>query len=101
MHDNQAPLEDIYSLRVSPDLMSRVTDTVLDEIREWQQRELDQMHPNAPHSRLDWKTPAEFVRTFALQRGLTLRNPQGPAPAPVAQPAQLDKTQTRSLAHAG
>jgi putative transposase len=54
-----------------------------------------------PHSRLGWQTPAEFARTFAPQRGLTLRNPQGSAPAPVAQPAQLGKTQTRSLAHAG
>jgi hypothetical protein len=30
-----------------------------------------------------------------------LRNPQSSAPAPVAQPAQMGKTQTRSLAHAG
>ena len=54
-----------------------------------------------PHSRLGWQTPAEFARTFAPQRGLTLRNPQSSAPAPVAQPAQMGKTQTRSLAHAG
>ena len=54
-----------------------------------------------PHSRLGWQTPAEFAQTFAPQRGLTLRNPQSSAPAPVAQPAQLGKTQTQSLAHAG
>ena len=54
-----------------------------------------------PHSRLAWQTPAEFARTFTPQRGLTLRNPQSSAPAPVAQPAQMGKTQTRSLAHAG
>ena len=54
-----------------------------------------------PHSHLGWQTPAEFAQTFAPQRGLTLRNPQGSAPAPVAQPAQTGKTQTRSLAHAG
>ena len=54
-----------------------------------------------PHSRLGWQTPAEFARTFAPQRGLTLRNPQSSAPPPVAQPAQMGKTQTRSLAHAG
>lgn len=54
-----------------------------------------------PHSRLGWHTPAEFARTFAPQRGLTLRNPQSSAPAPVAQPAQMGKTQTQSLAHAG
>ena len=54
-----------------------------------------------PHSRLGWQTPAEFAQTFTPQRGLTLRNPQSSAPAPVAQPAQMGKTQTRSLAHAG
>ncbi len=54
-----------------------------------------------PHSRLGWQTPAEFAQTFTPQRGLTLRNPQSSAPAPVAQPAQTGKTQTRSLAHAG
>jgi putative transposase len=54
-----------------------------------------------PHSRLGWQTPAEFAQTFAPQQGLTLRNPQSSAPATVAQPAQMGKTQTRSLAHAG
>jgi len=54
-----------------------------------------------PHSRPGWQTPAEFAQTFAPQRGLTLRNPQSSATAPVALPAQLGKTQTRSLAHAG
>lgn len=53
------------------------------------------------HSRLGWKTPTAFAQTFTPQRGLTLRNPQSSAPAPVAQPAQTGKTQTRSLAHAG
>jgi putative transposase len=54
-----------------------------------------------PHSRLGWQTPTEFAQTFAPQRGLTLRNLQGSAPAPVAQTAQMGKTQSRSLAHAG
>jgi putative transposase len=58
-------------------------------------------HTERPHSRLGWQTPAEFAQTFTPQRGLTLRNLQSSAPAPVAQPAQTDKTQTRSLAHAG
>lgn len=53
-----------------------------------------------PHSRLGWQTPSAFAQTFAPQRGPTLRNPQGSAPAPVAQPAQMGKTQNRSLAHA-
>ena len=54
-----------------------------------------------PHSRLGWQTPAEFAQTFALQRGLVLRNLQGSAPAPVAQLARMGKTQAQSLAHAG
>ncbi|WP_277872917.1 integrase core domain-containing protein [Paracoccus sulfuroxidans] len=54
-----------------------------------------------PHSRLGWQTPAQFAQTFTPQRGLTLRNLQSSAPAPVAQPAQVGKTQARSLAHAG
>jgi putative transposase len=54
-----------------------------------------------PHSRLGWQTPAAFAQTFTPQRGLPLRNPKSSAPAPVAQPAHLGKTQIRSLAHAG
>jgi putative transposase len=53
------------------------------------------------NSRLGWQTPAAFAQTFTPQRGLPLRNPKSSAPAPVAQPAHLGKTQTRSLAHAG
>jgi putative transposase len=53
-----------------------------------------------PYSRLGWKTPDEFAQTFAPQWGLKLRNPQSSAPAPVAQPAQMARTQTRNLAHA-
>ena len=34
-------LEEIYDVEVSPDLISRVTDAVLDEVREWQNRPLD------------------------------------------------------------
>ena len=41
----QAHLEDLYGLRVSPDLISRVTDAVLDEVRESQNRALDRMYP--------------------------------------------------------
>jgi transposase-like protein len=45
VRDIQAPLEELYGLRVSPDLISRVTDAVLDEVREWQHRALDRMYP--------------------------------------------------------
>ena len=32
-------------MEVSPDLISRVTDEVIDEVREWQNRPLDQVYP--------------------------------------------------------
>ena len=34
-------LEEIYDVEVSPDLISRVTNAVLEEVREWQNRPLD------------------------------------------------------------
>lgn len=45
VRDIRAHLEDVYGLKVSPDLISRVTDAVLDEVREWQSRALDRMYP--------------------------------------------------------
>jgi putative transposase len=41
----QAHLKDMYGTEVSPDLISRVTDAVLEEVREWQNRPLDAMYP--------------------------------------------------------
>lgn len=41
----QAHLKDMYGTEVSPDLISRVTDSVLEEVREWQNRPLDPMYP--------------------------------------------------------
>ena len=41
----QAHLKDMYGTEVSPDLISRVTDAVLEEVREWQNRPLDPMYP--------------------------------------------------------
>ena len=43
--DIRSHLEDVYGLQVSPDLISRVTDAVLDEVREWQSRALERMYP--------------------------------------------------------
>ena len=45
VRDIQAHLLDLYGLKVSPDLISRVTDAVLDEVREWPSRALDRMYP--------------------------------------------------------
>lgn len=41
----QAHLREIYQVEVSPDLISTVTDAVLDEVREWQNRPLDRIYP--------------------------------------------------------
>jgi len=41
----QAHLEEIYGTQVSPDLISTVTDAVLEEVREWQNRPLEALYP--------------------------------------------------------
>lgn len=41
----QGHLTELYGIDVSPDLISRVTDAVLDEVREWQNRPLDAIYP--------------------------------------------------------
>ena len=38
-------LEELYGIDVSPDLISAVTDAVLDEVAEWQNRPLDICYP--------------------------------------------------------
>lgn len=38
-------LEDLYGTEVSPDLISRVTESVMDEARVWQARPLDALYP--------------------------------------------------------
>jgi putative transposase len=40
-----AHLQEIYGAQVSPDLVSRVTDAVAAEVREWQSRPLDRVYP--------------------------------------------------------
>jgi len=41
----QGHLEEIYGVEVSPDLISTVTDAVIDEVRAWQSRPLDDVYP--------------------------------------------------------
>jgi putative transposase len=41
----QGHLSKLYAVDVSPDLISGVTDAVLDEVREWQNRLLDSVYP--------------------------------------------------------
>ena len=42
--DIQAHLEDIYQVAVSPDLISRVTNAVLEDVRDWQKRPLEKSY---------------------------------------------------------
>lgn len=41
----QGHLEELYGVDVSPDLISTVTDSVLEEVTQWQQRPLDRFYP--------------------------------------------------------
>jgi transposase-like protein len=43
--DIRAHLREMYDVEVSPDLISRVTDAVVDELAEWQARPLDPVYP--------------------------------------------------------
>ena len=41
----QQHLEEIYQVEVSPGLISTVTDEVIDEVKAWQMRQLDEVYP--------------------------------------------------------
>jgi putative transposase len=43
--DIRAHLREMYDVEVSPDLISRVTDGVLEELQEWASRPLDRVYP--------------------------------------------------------
>ncbi|MBL4747657.1 MAG: transposase [Magnetovibrio sp.] len=38
-------MEELYGVDVSPDLISRATDEVMAEVRDWQSRPLDEVYP--------------------------------------------------------
>ncbi len=43
--DIKAHLEEIYGIEISPDLISAVTEAVIEEVREWQTRPLEAVYP--------------------------------------------------------
>jgi len=43
--DIQGHLKEIYQIEVSPDFISTVTDSVMDAVKEWQNRSLDEIYP--------------------------------------------------------
>ena len=60
-------LEEIYGLEVSPDLISAVTDAVLEEVAEWQNRPLDAVFPLVFFDAIRVKIRDEgFVRNKAI-----------------------------------
>jgi putative transposase len=45
VRDIQAQLQEMYGVEVSPTLISNVTDAVIDEVKQWQNRPLDAVYP--------------------------------------------------------
>src|SRR5918912_744551 len=73
----QGHLAELYGAEVSPDLISRVTDAVLEEVREWQSRPLDPVYPVVFFDALRVKIRDEgLVKTKAVYVALAL-NPDG------------------------
>lgn len=73
----QGHLGELYGTEVSPDLISRVTDAVLDEVREWQNRPLDPVYPVVFFDALRVKIRDEgLVKNKAVYVALAL-NPDG------------------------
>src|ERR1700761_8057047 len=73
----QAHLQELYRVEISPDLISRVTDAVLEEVREWQSRPLDPVYPVVFFDALRVKIRDEgLVKNKAVYVALAL-NPDG------------------------
>src|SRR6201989_2401780 len=67
-------LEELYGIDVSPDLISAVTDAVLDEVAEWQNRPLDICYPLVFFDAIRVKIRDEgFVRNKAVYIALGIR----------------------------
>lgn len=45
VRDIQAQVRDLYGVEISPELVSRITDEILPELRAWQARPLDAVYP--------------------------------------------------------
>jgi len=73
----QGHLAELYGGDVSPDFISKVTDAVLDEVREWQSRPLDPVYPVVFFDALRVKIRDEgMVKNKAVYVALGL-NPSG------------------------
>src|ERR1700741_2194872 len=66
-------VREIQGTEVSPDLISRVTDAILDEVREWQNRPLDRVYPVVFFDALRVKIRDEgLVKNKAVSAALAL-----------------------------
>ena len=77
VRDIRAHLEELYGLEVSPDLISRVTDAVLDEVKEWRSRALDAVYPVVIFDALRVKIrdkDSRMVRNKAVHIALGITN---------------------------
>lgn len=71
----QGHLQELYGVEVSPDLISRVTDSVIEEVREWQNRPLDPVYPVIFFDALRVKIRDEgLVRNKAVYVALALNS---------------------------
>ncbi len=67
VRDIRGHLEELYGIEVSPDLISAVTDAVLEEVAEWQNRPLDAVFPLVFFDAIRVKIRDEgFVRNKAV-----------------------------------
>lgn len=70
----QGHLQELYGVEVSPDLISRVTDAVLEEVRAWQNRPLDTVYPVVFFDALRVKIRDEgLVRNKAVYVALAIK----------------------------
>jgi len=67
VRDIRGHVEELYGIEVSPDLISAITDAVLDEVAEWQSRPLDAVYPLVFFDAIRVKIRDEgFVRNKAI-----------------------------------
>lgn len=68
-------LEELYGIGVSPDLISKVTDAVIEEVKAWQNRPLDPLYPVIFFDALRVKIRDEgIVRNKAVYLALGVRS---------------------------
>ncbi len=71
----QGHLRNLYRIEVSPDLVSAVTDTLLEEITEWQNRPLEALYPLVFFDAIRVKVRDEgTVRNKAVYLALAVRS---------------------------